>query len=128
MSAPRKRLTTQKLARHAPAIPLAPKHPKSIATPENHRASQVIENKATSQKSIATFCALRLVHLQTFPVSRNRQINRHTFLLAIAVTHGKQKTSPFLIDTRSAFLEASSCLSATLHAIPFHAITLKERA
>jgi hypothetical protein len=128
MSAPRKRLTTQKLARHAPAIPLAPKRPKSIATPDYYRASQPIENKAISQKSIATFCTLPLVHLQSFPVIRNRQINRHTFLLDIAVTLCNQRASLFLIDTRNAFLEASSCLSATLHAIPFHAITLKERA
>jgi hypothetical protein len=153
MPVPRKRLTTQKLASLPPELPLAQNKPKSIANPDYYSAAQLIENKATSQKSIANFCAFPLLPFQIFRVSTKRQINRHTVLLEITVTHGKQTTSPFLIATKNRVSRTLSgfhqspltnymscqtlnpapnpltpCLPAIVRAIPFHPIAPKEHA
>jgi hypothetical protein len=103
MIAPRKRFTTQTSGSRPLPTPLAPKHPKSIANPNQPCASQLIENKSTSQKSIANFRALPPRTFELPSAKNHRQINRHTFLLEIPVTHTKQRTAQILIATRNAF-------------------------
>jgi hypothetical protein len=105
MPAPRKRLTTLKLASQPPALPRAQNNPKSITNPNYQRNPQLVENKATSQKSIPISYALPSLGL-FFPTPHALdptppQINRHTFLLEIAVTLCNQRTSPFLIATKT---------------------------
>ena len=106
MPSPRKRLTTQKSATRSPIPARAQNQPKSIGNSNHHRASQRVENKPTSQKSIGNsrtlasfYTALPTSHPQNPTPS---QINRHTLLLEIAVSHRKQRPHQILIATKTA--------------------------
>ena len=114
MPAPRKRFTTQSSTSRL--RPLAAKHPKSIANPNQLCSSQLTENKSASQKSIANFLALpALTQEGRAPQCGGRmgrtllslhmvfltpdsvyptppRINRHTYLAESCVSYSKQVT------------------------------------
>ena len=114
MPAPRKRFTTQSSTSRL--RPLAAKHPKSIANPNQLCSSQLTENKSASQKSIANFLALPALTQEgrapqcggrmgrtllsfhmVFPTPDSLyptppRINRHTYLAESCVSYSKQGT------------------------------------
>jgi hypothetical protein len=137
MLAPRKRFTTKKLApRHS--IPLRSQNSrKSIANPNQPRAPQLIENKTTSQKSIANFLALlvltqegraprcggrmglvlRLILHRSPSARKHRQINRNIDLIEPLVSRCKQRTQTKINRNISATLSSRQRATFRSHLI-----------